>query len=171
MIEKNQSVGLKAGTTRPAAQPLLTYWAIKALVYNVITLYTSFEGKLACVCVPILITTFPKWLSGTESLQHTPGAVRLSSLICSVLCAHAQFCRFDKADATADVQWHCNHWPPHWYHYFPAQSSLGADILVYWIGKIVRTYAPRLESNPQLPACKASTLSTRPGSPHSKLAN
>ena len=25
---------------------------------------------------------------------------------------------------------------------FPAQSSLGADILVYWIGKIVRTYAP-----------------------------
>ena len=28
------------------------------------------------------------------------------------------------------------------YHYFPAQSSLGADILVYWIGKIVRTCAP-----------------------------
>ena len=26
--------------------------------------------------------------------------------------------------------------------YFPAQSSLGADILVYWIGKIVRTCAP-----------------------------
>ena len=25
---------------------------------------------------------------------------------------------------------------------FPAQSSLGADILVYWIGKIVRTCAP-----------------------------
>ena len=28
------------------------------------------------------------------------------------------------------------------YHYFPAHSSLGADILVYWIGKIVRTCAP-----------------------------
>ena len=41
-----------------------------------------------------------------------------------------------------DVQWHCNHRPPLWYHYFPAQSSLGADILVYWIGKIVRTCAP-----------------------------
>ena len=27
-------------------------------------------------------------------------------------------------------------------HYFPAQSSLGADILVYWIGKTVRTCAP-----------------------------
>ena len=49
-------------------------------------------------------------------------------------------------------------------HYFPAQSSLGADILVFWIGKIVRT-CPRLESNPRLPACKASTLSTRPGPP------
>ena len=62
--------------------------------------------------------------------------------VCSVLHAHAQFCRFDKADATADVQWHCNHQPPLWYHYFPAQNSLGADILVYWIGKIVQTCAP-----------------------------
>ena len=62
--------------------------------------------------------------------------------VCSVLRAHVQFCRFDKADATAEVQWHCNHWPPLWYDYFPAQSSLGADILVYWIGKIVRTCAP-----------------------------
>ena len=95
-----------------------------------------------CVCVPIFVTTFPEWLSGTEPLPHTPGAVRLSSLCCSVLRAHAQFCRFDKADATADVQWHCNHQPPLQYHYFPAQSSLGADILVYWIGKIVRTCAP-----------------------------
>ena len=32
--------------------------------------------------------------------------------------------------------------PPLWYHYFPAQSSLGADILVYWIGKMVWTCAP-----------------------------
>ena len=62
--------------------------------------------------------------------------------VCRVLHAHVQFSRFDKADATADVQWHCNHRPPLWYHYFPAQSSLGADILVYWIGKVVRTCAP-----------------------------
>ena len=41
-------------------------------------------------------------------------------------------------------------------------SSLGADILVYWIGKIVRTCAP---GGSRLPACKTSTLSTRPGSP------
>ena len=32
--------------------------------------------------------------------------------------------------------------------------------------KIVRTCAPWWESNPRLPACKVSTLSTRPGSPH-----
>ena len=85
--------------------------------------------------------------------------------VCSVLHAHAQFCRFDKADATADVQWHCNHRPPLWYHYFPAQSSLGADILVYWIGKNLSDICPRWDSNPRLPVCKASTLSTRPGSP------
>ena len=30
------------------------------------------------VCIPILVTTFPEWLSGTEPLLHTPGAVRLS---------------------------------------------------------------------------------------------
>ena len=33
-----------------------------------------------CVCVPVLITTFPEWLSGTEPLLHTPGAVRPSML-------------------------------------------------------------------------------------------
>ena len=33
-----------------------------------------------CVCIPILVTTFPEWLRRTEPLPHTPGAVRLSSL-------------------------------------------------------------------------------------------
>ena len=37
-------------------------------------------SHLVCVCVPILVTTFPEWLSGTEPLPHTPGAVRPSSL-------------------------------------------------------------------------------------------
>ena len=81
------------------------------------------------------------------------------------LRAHVQYCRFDKTDTTADVQWHCNHRLPLWYHYLPAQSSLGADILVYWIGKNRSDMCPRWESTPRLPACKASTLSTRPGSP------
>ena len=33
---------------------------------------------------------------------------------------------------------------------------------------MVRTLCPQGESNPRLPACKASTLSTRPGSPLSR---
>ena len=36
--------------------------------------------ECVCVCIPILVTTFPEWLSSTEPLPHTPGAVRLSSL-------------------------------------------------------------------------------------------
>ena len=31
-------------------------------------------------CIPILVTAFPEWFSGTEPLPHTPGAVRPSSL-------------------------------------------------------------------------------------------
>ena len=53
----------------------------------------------------------------------------------------------------------------HRYHYFPAQSSLGVDILVYWIRKIVCICA--LGGSRALNfACRASTLSTKPGSPH-----
>ena len=37
-----------------------------------------------CVCIPILVTTFPKWLSDTEPLPHTPGAVCPS--ICFFIC-------------------------------------------------------------------------------------
>ena len=32
------------------------------------------------VCIPILVTTFLEWLSGTKPFPHTPGAVRPSSL-------------------------------------------------------------------------------------------
>ena len=58
-----------------------------------------------CVCIPVLVTTFPEWLSGTEPLPHShPAPCVRPHCVCSVLRAHAQFCRFDKADATADVQ-------------------------------------------------------------------
>ena len=58
-----------------------------------------------CVCIPILITTFPEWLSGTIA-AHTRrrASVLIVFVVFSVLHAHVQFCRFDKADATADVQ-------------------------------------------------------------------
>ena len=48
---------------------------------------------------------------------------------------------------------------------FQLKSSLGADILVYLDRKNRSNMCPQWESNPQLPACKGSTLSTRPGSP------
>ena len=57
--------------------------------------------SISHVRIPILVTTFPEWLSDTEPLPHT-SCVRLRC-VCSVLRAHAQYCRFDKADATADV--------------------------------------------------------------------
>ena len=57
-----------------------------------------------CVCIPILVTTFPEWLNGMEPLPYTPSPVRASSL-CLVFCVHIySFAGFDKADATADIQ-------------------------------------------------------------------
>ena len=52
------------------------------------------------MCNPVLVPTFSEWLSGTEPWPRTPGAV----VFLDFLRAHAQFCRFDKGDATADVQ-------------------------------------------------------------------
>ena len=45
-------------------------------------------NKALCVCIPVLVTTFPEWLSGTEPLPHTPGAVRLSSFVFVVFGMH-----------------------------------------------------------------------------------
>ena len=47
--------------------------------YKTLTEYLRYTLR-KCVCTPILVTTFPEWLSGTEPLPHTPGAVRPSSL-------------------------------------------------------------------------------------------
>ena len=42
-------------------------------------------------------------LAWNHCRTHPAPCVR-PGCVCSVLHAHAQFCRFDKADATADVQ-------------------------------------------------------------------
>ena len=44
---------------------------------------------IANVCIPILVTTFPEWLSGTEPLPHTPGAVRPSSYNSKCVCVYS----------------------------------------------------------------------------------
>ena len=72
-----------------------------------------------CVCsdshnnVPLVAQRY-----GTIA-AHTRG--RSSILVVFVVfCVHMnRFASFDKADATADIQWHCNHQPPLWYHYIP----------------------------------------------------
>ena len=46
--------------------------------------YSRYKDNV-CVCIPILVTTFPEWLSGTEPLPHTPGAVLV---VFVVICVH-----------------------------------------------------------------------------------
>ena len=43
------------------------------------------------VCIPVLVTTIPEWLSGTEPLPHTPAPCVRPRYVCSGLRAHAQF--------------------------------------------------------------------------------
>ena len=56
--------------------------------------------SLVVVCNPLLVKTFPNWLSG----YAYPAPCDRPRCVGSGLRAHVQFCRFDKADATADVQ-------------------------------------------------------------------
>ena len=55
-------------------------WTCKPVCLRIPTKYFG-TAACVCVCIPILVTTFPEWLSGTEPLPHTPGAVR-PSLLC-----------------------------------------------------------------------------------------
>ena len=43
---------------------------------------------LWCLCIPIFVTMFPEWLSGTEPWPRTPGAVRPSLLCLLCFCMH-----------------------------------------------------------------------------------
>lgn len=48
---------------------------------------------------------------------------------------------YSQTDATADVLWHCNHRPPgHLGSSFYQVRADCADFLLFWIGKIERTY-------------------------------
>ena len=107
------------------------------------------------MCIPILVTTFPEWLSGTEQLPH----IRRRASVCVVFvvfCVHM--------------------------HSFPGlirrtpvtlQSPTATLIPLFSSSELTGLLdrknrldmCPRWESNPRLPVCKASTLSTRPGSP------
>ena len=92
-----------------------------------------------CVCVPILVTRLPEWLSGMEPLPHTPGAVRPSSL-----------CLYCSACTCTDLPVLIRRTPPPTFsdtaitdRHPDTTIFLDADILVYWIGKSVRTCAKK----------------------------
>ena len=51
-------------------------------------LSSNTSSYCVCVCNPILVTTFPEWLSCAEPLPHTPGAVRPSSSCLQCVCMH-----------------------------------------------------------------------------------
>ena len=85
-----------------------------------------------CVCIPILVTMFPEKALRNNCRTH-PAPCVCPRCVYSVFRAHAQYCRFDKVDATADA---IND------RRSDTTILLGADTLVYWIRKIVRTCAP-----------------------------
>ena len=82
----------------------------------------------------------------------------------SVLVVFVVFCRFDKADATrrsVTLQSPTASLIP----LFSSSELTGCGYPGLLDRKNRSDMCPRWESNPRLPACKASTLSTRPGSP------
>ena len=121
-----------------------------------------------CVCIRILVTTFPEWLSGTEPLLHTPGAVRPSSLCFVVFCMHmygfAGLIRRTPPPTFSDTAITDRH-PDTTYS---SSELTGCRYPGLLDRKNCSDMCPRWESNPRLPACKASTLSTWPGSPLSR---
>ena len=59
----------------------VTYSKVLGKSYDPLRSFISQEKIFECVCIPILVTTFPEWLSGTEPLPHTPGDVRPSTCL------------------------------------------------------------------------------------------
>ena len=58
------------------------------------------SGSQECVCNPILVMTFPNGTMAAHTLCNV--SVHVMFVVC--LHAHVQLCRFDKEDATADIQ-------------------------------------------------------------------
>ena len=125
------------------------------------------------MCVPVLVTTFPEWLSGTEPLPHKPGAVSVL-VVFVVFCVHmhsfvglmrgtppstfSDTAITDRHSVTTIFQLRA-----HWVRiswFIGSQKSFRHVLLVYWIGKNRSDMSSRWESNPRLPACKASAQST-----------
>ena len=85
-----------------------------------------------CVCIPILVTTFPEWLSGRQRRRSVTLQSPTATLIPLFSSSELTGCGYPGLLDRKNRSDMCSRW----------------------------------ESNLRLPACKASTLSTRPGSPY-----
>ena len=120
-----------------------------------------------CVCVYVCVYSNSRYDSVVRNHCRTHPAPCVRPR-CSVLHAHAQFCRFDKADATptfSDTAITDRHSDTTIFqlraHWVRISWSVGSEKS---FGHVPPPPPPLWESNPRLPACKASTLPTRPGS-------
>ena len=105
--------------------------------------------------------TFPEWLSRMEPLPHTRG--RASVLVFVVFCVHMY--SFAGLIRRTPLPTFSN----------TAVTDRHSDTAIFQLAgcgypglldrKNCWDMCPRWESNSRLPACKSSTISTRPGSP------
>ena len=117
-------------------------------------LYYEFSAHIGaypvcvCMCIPIL-----EWLSAVRNHCHTnPAPCVRPRCVCNVLRHHRPSVTMQSPTATLIPL-------------FSSSELTGRGYPGLLDRKNHSDMCPRWESNPRLPACKASTLSTRPDSP------
>ena len=80
------------------------------------------SDDFVCVCVCVCSNSRNDVPRVAQQYGTIAAHTRRRASVRSVLRTYVQFYRFDKADATADVQGHCNHRPPLLYHYFQLRA-------------------------------------------------
>ena len=140
-------------------------------IYIYIYIYCVCVCVCVCVCIPILVTTFPQVAQRYGTIAaHTRH--RASVLVVFVVfCVHmhnfAGLIRRTPPPTFSDTAVTDRHSDTTIFqlraHWVRVSCSIGSENR--------SDLCPRWESNPQPPACKASTLSTRPGSPRNRYMN
>ena len=115
------------------------------------------------MCHPILVTTFPEWLSGTEPWPRTPSAAHPSSSCLKCVCVNmfsfAGLIRRTPPSTFSDTAITDRH------SLFSRSEYTGCGYPSLLDRKNRSDMCRRCESNPRFPAWTASTLSTRPHAP------
>ena len=118
-----------------------------------------------CVCIPILVTTFPavaqRYGTIAAHTRRRASVLVMFVVFCVPMYSFAGLIRRTPPPTFYDTAITDRHSDTTIFqlraHWVRISWSIGSE-------KSFR-HVPRWESNPRLPACKASTLSTRPGSP------